>query len=371
VEIAMNLSQQTMRTVLDNINAQILVSEFDTYKILFANNHFKQEAGMNVEGMLCWQSRKSKAPCEYCHRPVLRDCNGASTGVHHWEHFNPISKRWYIVMGTAIKWVNGQLVVMELATDITDRKLNEMELVRAREKAEESDKLKSAFLANMSHEIRTPVNGIVGFLHFIASDDLSPKRKENYLSIVKNSAAQLVQLIDDIIDVSKIEAKQMKIFSVPVDINQLMYESQILYKNNLKTRNKSRVMLILDESGSLDKCITIADPTRLRQVLNNLIVNAIKYTEKGFIRFGYRLSEPDKLEFVVEDTGIGMATSQHELIFERFRQAENHFNEGTGLGLNIAKSLVQMMGGEIWLESTEGVGSTFYFTISYLPVNEE
>ena len=129
-------------------------------------------------------------------------------------------------------------------------------------------------------------------------------------------------------------------------------------------------MLILDDSGFIDNCVATVDPIRLRQVLNNLIVNAIKYTEKGYIRFGYRQSAPDKLEFMVEDTGIGMEASQHELIFERFRQAENHFNEGTGLGLNIAKSLVQMMGGDIWLESTKGVGSAFYFTISYQPVEE-
>jgi len=373
VETAMSLSQQTMRTVLDNINAHILVTEYDSLKILFANNNFIQEAGEDVEGMFCWQSLKVglTGPCEHCPRSVLCDSNGLPTGVHYREDYHPKTKRWFVIISTAIRWVSGQLAIMELATDITDRKLNEIELVHAREKAEESDKLKSAFLANMSHEIRTPINGIVGFLHFIASNDLSPERKQNYINIIKNSAVQLVQLIDDIIDVSKIEAKQMNMFPVPIDVNQLMCELQIFFETILQTKNKSHLMLILDDSGFIDKCIATVDPVRLRQVISNLMINAIKYTEKGYIRFGYRQSAPDKLEFAVEDTGIGMVADQHEIIFERFRQAGNHFRGGTGLGLNIAQSLVQMMGGDIWVESTEGAGSTFYFTILYRPVHLE
>jgi signal transduction histidine kinase len=129
--------------------------------------------------------------------------------------------------------------------------------------------------------------------------------------------------------------------------------------------------LILDDGEFIDQCMIYADTLRLRQVLNNLLSNAIKFTEKGYIRFGYRQSAPDKIEFMVEDTGIGIAADFYEVIFERFRQAEltnSRLYGGTGLGLNIARNLVQMMGGEIWVESTEGKGSTFYFTISYVPV---
>jgi len=180
-----------------------------------------------------------------------------------------------------------------------------------------------------------------------------------------------VQLIDDIIDIAKIEAKQMNIFPVSINVNQLMTELQIVFETILQTKNKSHIALILDDSGFIDNCVTIVDPMRLRQVLNNLIGNAIKYTEKGYIRFGYRQPEPDKLEFMVEDTGIGLPAGQHKIIFERFRQAEtSKFYGGTGLGLNIALNLVQMMGGDIWVESTEGAGSLFYFTISYLPVDQ-
>ena len=249
------------------------------------------------------------------------------------------------------------------------------ELLFAKEKAEESDKLKSAFLANMSHEIRTPLNGIVGFVQFINSGNLSPERRQEYINIINNSSRQLTRIIDDIIDVSKIESKQMTISPIPVDLNELMNELWVFFKSYLQVNGKEHVSLVLDDSEFVDHCIIFVDAFRLRQVLNNLINNAIKFTEKGYIRFGYRKSEPDLLEFVVEDSGIGLRSDQKEVIFERFRQADlgeaRRFYGGTGLGLTISRSLVQMEGGKMWVESTEGIGSTFYFTISYLPVASE
>jgi len=249
------------------------------------------------------------------------------------------------------------------------------ELILAKEKAEQSDKLKSAFLANMSHEIRTPLNGIVGFIRFINSENLSFDRRQEYINIINNSTAQLVRIINDIIDVSKIEAKQMSITPVPVDINELMNETWIFFSTYLQTNNKERVSLILDNSEYINHCVIFVDALRLRQVLNNLISNAIKFTEKGYIRFGYRKSGTDMLEFVVEDTGIGLRSDQLEIIFERFRQADlgnaRRLYGGTGLGLTISRSLVQLQGGKMWVDSTEEAGSSFYFTISYLPVAPE
>ena len=249
------------------------------------------------------------------------------------------------------------------------------ELSLAKEKAEESDKLKSSFLANMSHEIRTPLNGIVGFVQFINSDKLTPERRQEYIKVINNSSKQLVRIIDDIIDVSKIEAKQMTFTPFPVHLNELMNELLVFFKTSLHSQNKERVSLILDDSGFIDHCIIFTDAFRLRQILNNLISNAVKFTEKGFIRFGYRKSEHGLLEFFVEDTGIGLRSDQKEVIFERFRQAElgdaRRFYSGTGLGLTISRSLVQMGGGKMWVESTEGNGSIFYFTFAYIPVASE
>jgi len=244
------------------------------------------------------------------------------------------------------------------------------ELTIAKEKAEESDKLKSIFLANMSHEIRTPLNGIIGTLHLF-DPDLPLKQRQEYIYIIQNSSSHLVKLVDDIIDASKIETNQLTINPILIQLNDLMNELLISFETYLKSIGKEHIRLTLDKSGFIDRCIIHVDPVRLRQVLNNLISNAIKFTEKGHIRFGYRQSAPDLLEFVVEDTGIGLPSEQQEIIFERFRQAEDGFNrqyEGSGLGLTISRGLVQMLGGEIWVESTKGVGSSFYFTIIYKPL---
>ena len=244
------------------------------------------------------------------------------------------------------------------------------ELVAAKEKAEESDRLKSAFLANMSHEIRTPLNAICGILQFIDSD-ITPDQRKEYIKIIENSSVHLLKLIDDIIDISKIEAKQMTICPVPVQLNELMYELHIFFEIFLHSNNKEHIDLILDDSKFINPSLISVDPVRLRQVLINLISNAIKFTEEGHIRFGYRQSAPDQLEFVVEDTGIGLPADQQEVIFERFRQVQSGNNRqygGTGLGLAISRNIVQLNGGKLWVESVEGKGSAFYFTISYMPI---
>jgi signal transduction histidine kinase len=166
----------------------------------------------------------------------------------------------------------------------------------------------------------------------------------------------------------------MAITSVPLQLNELMKELQIFFETHLQSTNKEDVKIILDDSAFIDQCVIYSDPIRLRQILDNLLSNAIKFTEKGHIRFGYRQSAPNQLEFVVEDTGIGMSPEKHQIIFERFRQAElttNHTYGGSGLGLNIASNLAQMMGGNIWVESTKGKGSSFYFTIDYVPAAKE
>ena len=375
-DTAMRLSQNTMRTVLDNINANIVVIDFETMKILFANKSIKKMVGNeNLDGEICWRVlQKDKTDvCDFCPRRQRLNKKGIchNKDICHWEQYNEMTERWYTHASAVIEWVDGRLVQMEVSIDINDRKLAEIELISAKEKAEESDKLKSAFLANVSHEIRTPLNGITGFLHFLSSDDLPSVRKQEYISIINNNSVQLVKLIDDIIDVAKIEAKQLKIIPIPVQINDLMTELQIFFETHLQTNNKEYVAVFLDDSEFLDNCVTLVDQTRLCQVLNNLIDNAIKFTEKGYIRFGYRQSAPDQLEFVVEDTGIGIAAELHEVIFERFRQVElsnSRLYGGTGIGLSIAQNLVQMMGGDIWVKSVVGAGSSFYFTIPYLPV---
>jgi len=244
------------------------------------------------------------------------------------------------------------------------------ELTIAKEKAEEASRLKSAFLANMSHEIRTPLNGIIGFLRFIDSDDLTPSRRKEYIKVINNSSEQLTKIIDDIMDISKIEAQQMTVSPVPVQINMLMKELRVLFETYLQAANKEHIELVLDDSGFIEQDLIYVDTVRLRQVFNNLIMNAIKFTEKGYIRFGYELVGNNMLEFFIEDTGIGIPEDQLEFIFQRFNQVDlgnNRFYGGLGLGLSISRSLTQMMGGDIYVKSTEGAGSTFSFTIACNP----
>ena len=258
-----------------------------------------------------------------------------------------------------------------IIVDITDRKKFEKELIEAKEHAEESDMLKSAFLANMSHEIRTPMNGIVGFLNFFERGDLSVEKRQTYANIIRSNVQQLLQLIGDIIDISKMDSRQLSLHSVKFDLNSLLNELDIFFSDFILKKDK-KLELVLDRSELISPCIIDSDPIRVRQILSNLIGNAVKFTEKGYIRFGYSLTDNNsKLYFYVEDTGIGIHESQFDYVFQRFRQAHDEQTTakygGTGLGLAISKSLVEMMGGEIGVSSNIGVGTIFYFTLPYLP----
>ena len=264
---------------------------------------------------------------------------------------------------------NQNIVWDGIIVNITDRKKFEKELIAAILHAEESDRLKSAFLANMSHEIRTPMNGIVGFLNFIENEDLSTEKRNVYANIIRNNVQQLLQLIEDIIDISKIESRQLSLHNVKFDINNMFTELDIFFHDFI-LKNDKKLELHLDTSHFITPCFIISDQVRLRQILSNLIGNAIKFTEKGYIRFGYNLTEnQDKIYFFVEDSGIGIPKEKQKYIFERFKQAHDDNKHvlygGTGLGLSISKNLVELMKGEIGVESEEGVGSIFYFTLPY------
>ncbi len=250
--------------------------------------------------------------------------------------------------------------------DITDQKEIEKFMIRAKEKAEESDRLKSAFLANMSHEIRTPMTSIIGFSQMLDVPDLSDEQKKEFLDIIKNSSYRLLSIIDDIIDISKIEAGQIELRNTKTNLNRLIDE---LYKTFKLRAHGNKVDLQVSYGLPDDQCVIFIDTTKLNQILTNLINNALKFTEKGYIKFGYEL-KVDFLEFFVRDTGIGISKDQQDYIFERFRQVEltatKRF-EGTGLGLPISKAFVEIMGGEIYVDSRLNEGSMFYFTIPYKP----
>ncbi len=243
----------------------------------------------------------------------------------------------------------------------------EYELVSAKLKAEESDRLKTAFLANMSHEIRTPMNGILGFAEMLNDDNLPEVERKKYLDIINSNGKVLINLIDDIIDFAKIEAGQIKVLKHEFSLNTLL--SQI-YNSFLSESLKidSEVELILEKSLEDVNSFIRTDPVRLRQILTNLIGNAYKFTTKGHIKFGYHVRNKNIIEFYVEDTGIGISDEKLKAVFERFVQADNSRSRrysGSGLGLAISKGFTELLGGEMWAESTVSQGSTFYFSIPY------
>jgi PAS domain S-box-containing protein len=237
----------------------------------------------------------------------------------------------------------------------------------AKERAEESDKLKSAFLANMSHEIRTPMNGIIGFSDLLENKCLKEEQRQQYIQIIKNSGLQLLSIINDIIDISKIETGQVTISNNKVVINNVLTELYSFFTPLAKNK-KLELILNYDAEAILEKIAV--DDVKLRQVLTNLLNNAIKFTDKGKVEFGYILRN-EMLEFFVKDTGVGIPNGFEDIIFERFRQADYNISAkhgGTGLGLAISKAYINLMGGKIWVVSEQNAGSEFFFTIPYIPI---
>ncbi|TRZ75926.1 MAG: PAS domain S-box protein [Bacteroidetes bacterium] len=254
--------------------------------------------------------------------------------------------------------------------DITDRKRIEKNLIAAKEKAEESDRLKSAFLSNMSHEIRTPMNAIIGFSTLLSDPSVTDEERQEFIRIIKERGNDLMRIMDDIIDIAKIEAGQVKIEIGECQINTLL-SSLYATMNEVRKKNLKTNIDLISKPFSPDKDFTImTDGNRLRQVLTNLIENAFKFTENGFVEYGYTFRTDEKqgpfIEFYVKDSGIGIPKDKHHVIFERFRQADDSNTRkygGTGLGLTICKNLMSLLNGDIRLESEEGHGTTFFITL--------
>jgi len=249
--------------------------------------------------------------------------------------------------------------------DITERIRTEQMLKEAKIKAEQSDKLKSAFLANMSHEIRTPMNAVLGFASLLKRTDLEEGTRQEYIEHILHSGENLIKLINDIVDISKIESNQLEIEKCPVRLNELLEQIFNRYEELLIIRNKMDIALEMETAIPDPDFTIISDPFRLQQVLSNLLNNAIKFTTKGEVKFGYSIAKSE-LMFFVQDQGIGIPHEKYEEIFERFSKLDDpeRINKsGAGLGLSISKSLVNMLGGNIWIDKSISTGSRFCFTL--------
>jgi PAS domain S-box-containing protein len=284
-------------------------------------------------------------------------------------------KRWWSLDGVKLS----EKRFLCFTKDITERKFAEKELILAKEKAEESDRLKSAFLSNMSHEIRTPMNGILGFTELLREPMLTGEQQQEYIDIISKSGARMLNIINDIMSISKIESGQMEIKMSDTDINELTEYVFNFFKPEAKQKN---LQISFKNSLHNQKATIKTDREKVSTILINLVNNAIKFTSAGYIEFGYE-KKANWLEFFVKDTGIGVTPELKELIFERFRQGSELLSrnyEGAGLGLSISKAYVEMLGGKIWVDTEpdnsksagigQGKGSIFYFTIPYDPKKE-
>lgn len=275
--------------------------------------------------------------------------------------------QWIYSTSTPEKLPDGSVTWYGFNANITERKKYEEELIKAKEKAEEANQLKSAFLANMSHEIRTPMNGILGFANLLKEQELDGEQQKNYIRIIEKSGLRMLNIINDIIDISKIESGQMEIHIVESNINKQTEYIYNFFKHEVENKG---LKLSLKNSLPNDKAIIKTDKEKLYAILTNLVKNAIKYTKHGEIEFGYTLKENDsnksEIKFYVSDTGLGIPADRQAAIFERFIQADISDKmalQGAGLGLSISKAYIEMLGGKIWLESSENKGTTFYFTL--------
>ncbi len=265
-------------------------------------------------------------------------------------------------------------MIIGIFKDVSGMMKIENELKEARDRAEESDRLKTSFLANMSHEIRTPMNGILGFANLLKDPDLKGDKRDLYVKHIEQSSKQLLNIIDDIIDISKIESGQLKISNRPVRINGIMDEvySSFFHRIRGDAPGQKRVTFNLEKGVSGANFTLVTDDYRLRQVFNNLIGNAIKFTEDGTITFGYVIKNNRHIEFFVKDSGPGIPENMLDIVFDRFGQVnQESYSQpsGTGLGLPISKNLVKLMGGEMWVESKVNKGSIFRFTLPLVVEN--
>jgi PAS domain S-box-containing protein len=281
-------------------------------------------------------------------------------------------QRVWVELTTSPVVRQGEVIgVQGVARDISERIEFEEQLKRAKEKAEEADHLKSAFLANMSHEIRTPMNAILGFSNLLNNPAITKEQQEEYIEIINSRGNQLLQVINDIIDLSKIESNQLKLEEEQFNLNHFLKEIHSSFRQAIKEEYQKEIDIKLEKGENDEKAIVKTDKTRLEQILSYLLNNAVKYTQEGMIRFGYVIEQgasEQHLKFYIQDTGVGIPESKQDVIFERFRQSDDSKTReygGTGLGLSISKGLVEIMGGVIWLNSVPAEGTTFYFSLPY------
>jgi len=357
-----------IQTVLDQLPIGIALNKIDEGTATYMNKKFEEIYGWTYDEITSISSffEHVYPDADYRNKlmeQIMNDIQSGDPERMHWENIfvtrKDGSKR--VINAVNIPLIE-QNTMVSTVSDITDLHKTQNDLLAAKEKAEESDRLKSAFLANMSHEIRTPLNSIIGFSELMTDPDFNAERQAEFAQMINTSGTNLLAIISDIMDLSKIEAGQIQVNKSRFIVNQLINGLQREY--NFKAFEKG-IELRLDPNSPSIETYLESDENRIKQVLVNFVGNSIKFTSKGFIEIGFAIFD-GFVQFRVIDTGIGIPKNFHGHIFERFGQVDSSSTRkygGNGLGLAISKSLVEMLGGKIWMESEPGKGSAFYFTI--------
>jgi PAS domain S-box-containing protein len=368
-EEAVNQERRMLRTLIDNLPDPIYVQDKECRKVI-ANKADVENIGCANEAEVLGKTDIELFPGTIGERGYKDDKKIIISGKPIFdleeEFINANGKhRWLQTTKIPLYDKDGNITgLVGIGHDITERKHIVEELIMAKEKAEESDKLKTAFLHNISHEIRTPMNAIVGFSALLGEPDIDENTRKSYIEVIMQSSNHLLSIITDIVDISNIEANLIKTYKNEMSLNASVKSLCNQYMPKAVEKN---ISLAYENSLSESDALILTDRTKFNQILSNLISNAVKFTEKGNVKISYRLID-NFLEFSVSDSGIGISQEHHSRIFDRFYQVQNAMEklyEGTGLGLAISKAYVEHLGGKIWLTSEPGKGTTFFFTIPY------
>jgi PAS domain S-box-containing protein len=363
-------SHTTYKNILDSISEMLYILDKDG-KFVYVNKAsvkaYQYPANELIGKTPAFLSAPDKNDLEHVQHQLQKAYLGEQNTIYFWglrKDQSIFPKE--VVLSPAYYF--GEKVVIAVSRDISEHLRNTEELTKAKEKAEENNQLKSAFLANMSHEIRTPMNAILGFSELLLDNEMQDEEQKKFLSIINRSSHYLLQLISDLIDISKIYSNQMTIHKSRISINSIFFELFEYYESEIKKANKADQINISVSMGlAYGKDEINSDEIRLRQILNNILSNAVKFTRAGSIKMAYHLQN-DQIIFKISDTGIGITPDQLKNVFNQFQQGTQQIGEkygGTGLGLTLSKSCVELLNGEIWIQSEPDKGTDVYVSIPY------
>lgn len=377
-ENSLIISETRLRTLIQTIPDLIWLKDIDGIYLL-CNNMFGRFFGAseaNIVGKTDYDFVDRELADFFRKNDRIAMEAGKPTTNEEWINFADDGHRVFIetIKAPMYDSHHNLIGIFGIGRDITERKKSEKDLIEAKVKAEESDRLKTSFLANMSHEIRTPMNGILGFTELLKKPHLSGLEQQEYINIIEKSGARMLNIINDIVNIAKVEAGQMEISVAAIDVNEVLDEVSSFFKMEAEIK---KLKIHSFKPLAENEAVIHTDRDKLLAILTNLVKNAIKFTDSGLIEIGYS-KQGDYLEFFVKDTGIGIPLEQRKFIFDRFRQGSESLSrsyEGAGLGLSISKAYIEMLGGEIWVESNNDnadhagsgtvKGSVFYFNIPY------